>query len=46
MKTPLKRLPIAVLLALLAAMGLAAGWLLLRQPPLPDGLIQANGRIE
>jgi len=43
MNTPLKHLLIAVLLA---AMGLAAWWLLLRQPPLPAGMIQANGRID
>lgn len=46
MKTPSKRLLVPVAVALLAVMGLAAGWWLLRQPPLPEGLIQANGRIE
>lgn len=46
MKTPSKRLLVPVMVALLAVMGLAAGWWLLRQPPLPEGLIQANGRIE
>jgi HlyD family secretion protein len=46
MKTPPKRLLVPVAVALLAVMGLAAGWSLLRQPPLPAGLIQANGRIE
>jgi HlyD family secretion protein len=46
MRTPSKRWLIAATVALLVAIGLAAGWLLLRQPPLPEGLIQANGRIE
>lgn len=45
MKTSSKRLLVPVMMALLAVMGLA-GWSLLRQPPLPEGLIQANGRIE
>jgi|UPI0002F433BD hypothetical protein len=44
-KTPPKRLLVPAAVALLAVMGLAAGWWLLRQPPLPEGLIQANGRI-
>jgi len=46
MKTPPKRLLVPVTVALLAVMGLAVWWLLLRQPPLPEGVIQANGRIE
>lgn len=46
MKTPSKRWLIAVTVALLVAMGLTVWWLLLRQPPLPAGMIQANGRIE
>ncbi len=46
MKTLPKRWLAPVTVVLLAAMGLAAGWWLLRQPPLPEGLIQANGRIE
>lgn len=42
------KLPMAALaaLAVIAVVALAAGWLWLRQPPLPEGLIQANGRIE
>lgn len=32
--------------AVLAAVAVAAWWFLLRLPPLPEGLIQANGRIE
>ncbi len=39
------RLLLAILVAA-AALALAAGWWWLRQPPLPEGLIQANGRIE
>jgi HlyD family secretion protein len=46
MKIPPKRLLVPVAVALLAVMGLTAGWFLLRQSPLPEGLIQANGRIE
>ncbi|MGE0082534.1 MAG: HlyD family secretion protein [Thiohalomonadaceae bacterium] len=33
-------------LLLLIALTIAAWWLWLRTPPLPEGLIQANGRIE
>ena len=33
-------------LALLLVLAAAAWWLWLRTPPLPEGLIQANGRIE
>lgn len=32
--------------AAFAAIAIAAWWFLMRQPPLPEGLIQANGRIE
>lgn len=40
--------PRQLLAPLVVALGLAlaAGWWWLRQPPLPEGLIQANGRIE
>ncbi|MEE4251422.1 MAG: biotin/lipoyl-binding protein [Alcanivoracaceae bacterium] len=31
---------------MIAIIGFIPGWLWLRQPPLPEGLIQANGRIE
>jgi len=46
MKTPPKRLLVPATVVLLAVMGLTVWWLLLRQSPLPEGLIQANGRIE
>jgi HlyD family secretion protein len=34
------------ILIMIAIIGFIPGWLWLRQPPLPEGLIQANGRIE
>lgn len=46
MKTPHKRWLVPATVVLLAVMGLTVWWLLLRQPPLPAGMIQANGRIE
>ncbi len=46
MKTPLKHWLVPVTVALFVVIGLTVWWLLLRQPPLPEGVIQANGRIE
>ncbi|WP_157040450.1 MULTISPECIES: hypothetical protein [Burkholderiales] len=43
MKTPSKRWLVPMTVALLAIMGLTVWWFLLRQPPLPAGMIQANG---
>lgn len=40
------RVLVPVTVLVLVAAGLTAWWLLLRQPPMPQGLIQANGRIE
>jgi HlyD family secretion protein len=34
------------IVVLLVLAGFATWWFLLRQPPLPEGIIQANGRIE
>lgn len=45
MKLPPKLL-IAILAVITLVVAVAAWWLWLRQPPLPEGLIQANGRIE
>jgi HlyD family secretion protein len=42
----LRRIVIAIAILLMAGGGVSAYWLWLRQEPLPDGLIQANGRIE
>lgn len=40
------RLLVPVTVLVLVVAGLAAWWLLLRQPAMPQGQIQANGRIE
>jgi HlyD family secretion protein len=37
---------VLISIAVLGAAVVAAWWFLVRQPPLPEGLIQANGRIE
>lgn len=46
MKKPIRPVLLVSGLAFLVILAIAAWWFLLRQPPLPDGLIQANGRIE
>jgi HlyD family secretion protein len=37
---------LTTIVVLLVLAGFATWWFLLRQSPLPEGLIQANGRIE
>lgn len=46
MQKPIRPILLVSSLALLSILAFTAWWFLLRQPPLPDGLIQANGRIE
>jgi HlyD family secretion protein len=43
---PDKNITITLLLVVMAAAALTARWFWGRQEPLPEGLVQANGRIE
>ena len=45
-KTLLKAIRILVILAILAGAGFLMWWFLIRQPPLPRGVIALSGRIE
>lgn len=46
MKSRTKTITVTLLLIVLCATALTAWWFLGRQEPLPEGLVQANGRIE